>query len=218
MANPNARLMYAITDDNVAGVEQALAEDANPNGTKDLPALAGAIGGIKRAKPEKLAKKMQIVEKLLAKNADPNFEGPFNRTPLYEALNRIEFVQVLLDKGANATHKAVRDYQDEDGQHHEQTNLIHAAISADAPPEVIMLLRRKGADIDYPDHNGAKPLDKVGRKPEIKAALEAPLEDDSAGDVEMQEAGRRRKTRGGRGGRKTRGARKTRRKRTLRRR
>lgn len=218
MANPDARLMRAITDNNVAGVEQALAEEANPNGTKELPALARAIGGIKRADPEKLAKKMEIVKMLLAKNADPNFEDQFNRTPLYEALNRIEFVNVLLNKGADATHKAVRDYQDDDGQHHEQTNLIHAAITADAPREVILLLRRKGADIDYPDQNKAKPLAKVGRKPEIKAALEEPLEEDPPQDVEMQLGGRRRKTRASRGGRKTRGARKTRRKRTLRRR
>lgn len=212
--DPTVRLTYAVTDDNVDGVRQALEDGANPNGTKGSPALARAVAGIRRAAADKLAKKMEIAKMLLAKNADPNFEGMTGHTALYEALSSADFVKLLLDNQARADHKAVLDYADEDGeQHHEQTNLIHAAINADAPREVILMLRRAGADVNYPDTNGSTPLQKVGRKPEIKEALIESLDANAPQDVEMG-GGRRRKTRAGR----RRGARKTRRKRTLRRR
>jgi hypothetical protein len=226
MANPDARLRNAITDDNLDGVLRALAEKANPNGTKGQPSLARAIAGITRADQEELANRMEIVKALLNACADPNFEGMTGRTALYEALSRPEFVQVLLDYGARAKHTVYLDLgPDDDGNPQiEQTNLLHTAVFAKAPREVILLLRSRGADINFQDTNETTPLQKAAvqeaKYSYILDALNEPIniqeEDDNPPrrvecppqDEVMRDGGRRRKTR----------ARKTRRKRTLRRR
>jgi ankyrin repeat protein len=93
---------------------------------------------------------LERVRLLLAGGQDPNDRDYHGTTPLHMAVqgNGVQTVEALLDAGADP------NIEDNDGD----AALFYAVNSPWTTPEVVALLRERGADPHHQNHRGSSPL------------------------------------------------------------